>query len=89
MNMWFDGIMTNTSIPALAFGSVAVKAREIDSTAKRSVKKSALKDEQVNYPVLSQIYISINKPRKNLCNFNIHPMQINTAFECILSTDSL
>lgn len=89
MNMWFDGIMTNRSIPALAFGSVAVKAQEIDSTAKRSVKKSAFKDEQVNYPILSQIYVSINKPRKNLCNFNIHPMQINTAFECILSTDSL
>ena len=53
------------------------------------VKKSAFKDEQVNYPILSQIYVSINKPRKNLYNFNIHPMQINTAFECILSIDSL
>lgn len=89
MNMWFDGITTNRSIPALAFGSVAVKAREIDSTVKRSVKKSAFKDEQVNYPILSQSYVSINKPRKNLYNFNIHPMQINTAFECILSIDSL
>ncbi|OWK06612.1 hypothetical protein Celaphus_00011889 [Cervus elaphus hippelaphus] len=45
VNMWFDGIMTNRSIPALAFGSVAVKARETDSTVKRSVKKSAFKDE--------------------------------------------
>ncbi|KAI4584724.1 hypothetical protein MJG53_006258, partial [Ovis ammon polii x Ovis aries] len=76
VNMWFDGIMTNRSIPALAFGSVAVKAREIDSTVKRSVKKSAFKDEQVNHPTLSQSFVSINKPRKNLCNFNIHPMQI-------------
>ena len=76
MNMWFDGIMTNRSIPALAFGSVAVKARETDSTVKRSVKKSAFKDEHINHPILSQIYISINKPRKNLHNFNIHPMQI-------------
>ncbi|TKC47479.1 hypothetical protein EI555_017967, partial [Monodon monoceros] len=45
-NMWFDGIMTNRSTPVLAFGSVAVKAHEIDSTVKRNVKKSAFKDEQ-------------------------------------------
>lgn len=74
--MWFDGIMTNRSTPVLAFGSVAVKAQEIDSTVKRNVKKSAFKDEQVNHPALSQIYVSIYKPRKKLYNFNIHPIQI-------------
>lgn len=44
-NTWFDGIMTNRSTPAPAFGSVAVMAQEIDSTVKRSVKKSVFKNE--------------------------------------------
>lgn len=69
--MWFDGIMTNRSTLVPAFGSVAVMAQEIDSTVKRNVKKSASKDEQVNQPIMSQIYISINKPIQNLCNFSI------------------
>lgn len=70
--MWFDGIMTNRSTLVPAFGSVAVMAQEIDSTVKRNVKKSAFKDEQVGLPVMSQIYISINKSRKNLYNFNMN-----------------
>lgn len=43
--MWFDGIMTNRSILVPVFGSVAVMAQEIDSTAKRNVKKSAFMDK--------------------------------------------
>lgn len=76
VNMWFDGITTSRSTPVPAFGSVAVMAQEIDSTVKRNVEKSAFKNEQVNHPVLSQICVLINKPRKNLCNFNIYPIQI-------------
>lgn len=49
--MWFDGIMTNRSTPVPAFGSVAVMAQEIASTVKRTVKMSALKNDQVNLPI--------------------------------------